>query len=111
MSRRTQAEKASNIINLEVSRDPKSDALCVSFDVLELPDRILANTYVPPFVTGVYERKAVYTEGVNAVRVVRASGGVGSCRCSSCNWRIDPVDLFCRRCGKELVGTIYERGE
>lgn len=48
---------------------------------------------------------------VNAVRVVRASGVVGNCRCSSCNWRIDPVDLFCRRCGKELVGTIYERGE
>lgn len=109
MSTRRQAEKPSSIINLEVKRDPMSDGLCVSFDVLELPERIYVNTYIPPFVTGVYERKEVYTEGESAVRIVRASGGVGSCRCSVCGWNIDPYDLFCRRCGKEFSGTIYER--
>lgn len=109
MSTRRQAEKPSNIINLEVARNPKDGGLCVSFDMLELPEKVIVNTFIPPFITGAYERKKVYTEGVNAVRIVRASGGVGSCKCSACGWSIDPYDLFCRRCGKEYAGTIYER--
>ena len=42
-----------------------------------------------------------------ATRVIRTYGAVGRCTCSECNWRIDPYDNFCRRCGSELVKTEY----
>ena len=111
MSSQRQAEKPSSIINLEVKRDPMSRGLCVSLDMLELPERVIVNTYVPPFVSCVYEKKRTYTKGINAVRIIRTLDGIiGSCRCSECGASIDRCDAFCRACGKELVKTIYESG-
>lgn len=42
-----------------------------------------------------------------AIREVRTYGAIGRCTCSLCHWRIDVIDLYCKRCGAKFVGTEY----
>ena len=50
-----------------------------------------------------------YLPRVSTMRVVSdVSDGVGSCKCFLCAAHIDPNDAYCRRCGAELVGTVYQ---
>lgn len=64
----------------------------------ELPNKIL-----------VYAKSSglcgVYVSEKTATRKIASFGEVGRCNCSSCNWLIDPHDLYCRRCGARLTAT------
>ena len=43
-----------------------------------------------------------------AIREVRTYGAIGRCTCSLCHWRIDVIDLYCKRCGARLIKTEYK---
>lgn len=91
-----------SVINLETARSPVDDReVSVSFDINELPARILVSTYVPPFET------VRYVPEHRATHVVRAHGATGRCSCSGCGISISPYDRFCRNCGAKLSGTEY----
>ena len=75
------------IINISTAHDPKTGGYVVSFDAPELPERIIAAEYKPPFFGAVFVRERVCS---NAAR----HAGEFTCSLCGASWQTDDVDLI-----------------
>ena len=48
------------------------------------------------------------SEACAIVDMYDKKSGIGSCKCSSCNGYISPVDKYCRYCGRKIEKVIYD---
>lgn len=43
--------------------------------------------------------------------ITTSDSGIGNCRCSVCNTYIDPLDIYCRHCGRSIDWTNWRSND